>query len=75
MPRSNPRVVILGAGFGGLEATKTLRHAPVEIILIDRQNYQWCETQAGHLIQVKALLVCAEIKGRGCAFCRPAILK
>src|SRR4029077_16739907 len=39
MPRSNPRVVILGAGFGGLEATKTLRHAPVEIILIDRQNY------------------------------------
>jgi NADH dehydrogenase len=39
MPRLNPRVVILGAGFGGLEATKTLRHAPVEIILIDRQNY------------------------------------
>src|SRR6516164_10649393 len=39
MPRSNPRVVIIGAGFGGLEATKTLRRAPVEIILIDRQNY------------------------------------
>jgi NADH:ubiquinone reductase (H+-translocating) len=39
MPQSNPRVVILGAGFGGLKATKTLRHAPVEIILIDRQNY------------------------------------
>ncbi len=39
MPRSNPRVVIIGAGFGGLEATKTLRRAPVEIILIDRRNY------------------------------------
>jgi NADH:quinone reductase (non-electrogenic) len=39
MPRLNPTVVILGAGFGGLEATKTLRRAPVEIILIDRQNY------------------------------------
>jgi NADH:ubiquinone reductase (H+-translocating) len=39
MPRSNPRVVILGAGFGGLEATKALRRAPVEITLIDRQNY------------------------------------
>ena len=39
MPRSSPRVVIIGAGFGGLEATKTLRRAPVEIILIDRQNY------------------------------------
>jgi NADH dehydrogenase len=39
MPQSNPRVVILGAGFGGLEATKALRRAPVEITLIDRQNY------------------------------------
>jgi NADH:ubiquinone reductase (H+-translocating) len=39
MPQSNPKVVILGAGFGGLEATKTLRRAPVEITLIDRQNY------------------------------------
>jgi NADH:quinone reductase (non-electrogenic) len=39
MTQSNPKVVILGAGFGGLEATKILRHAPVEITLIDRQNY------------------------------------
>jgi NADH dehydrogenase len=39
MPQLNPRVVILGAGFGGLEATKALGRAPVEIILIDRQNY------------------------------------
>jgi NADH:quinone reductase (non-electrogenic) len=39
MPQSNPKVVILGAGFGGLEAAKTLRRAPVEITLIDRQNY------------------------------------
>ena len=39
MPQSNPRVVILGAGFGGLEATKALRRTPVEITLIDRQNY------------------------------------
>ncbi len=39
MPQSNPSVVILGAGFGGLEATKTLKHAPVKITLIDRQNY------------------------------------
>jgi NADH:ubiquinone reductase (H+-translocating) len=31
--------VILGAAFGGLETTKTLRRAPVEITLIDRQNY------------------------------------
>jgi len=39
MPPSNPRVVILGAGFGGLQATKTLSRAPVDITLIDRENY------------------------------------
>jgi NADH dehydrogenase len=39
MPQSKPKVVILGAGFGGLEVAKTLRRAPVEITLIDRQNY------------------------------------
>jgi len=33
------RVVILGAGFAGLEAAKTLKRAPVEITLIDRHNY------------------------------------
>jgi NADH dehydrogenase len=33
------RVVIVGAGFGGLSAAKALAHAPVEIIVIDRQNY------------------------------------
>ena len=34
-----PQVVILGAGFGGLTAGKTLRHAPVDVILLDRHNY------------------------------------
>src|ERR1700733_6843248 len=34
-----PRVVIVGAGFGGLWAAKTLANAPVEIVVIDRQNY------------------------------------
>ena len=33
------RVVIIGAGFGGLQAARALRHATVEIILIDRQNH------------------------------------
>jgi NADH dehydrogenase len=39
MPQERPRVVILGAGFGGLEAAKALARAPVEITIIDRQNY------------------------------------
>jgi NADH dehydrogenase len=34
-----PRVVIVGCGFGGLEATKALRDAPVDITLVDRTNH------------------------------------
>jgi NADH dehydrogenase len=34
-----PQVVIIGAGFGGIEAAKALRRAPVDVTLIDRQNY------------------------------------
>ena len=33
------RVVIIGAGFGGLFATRVLRHAPVEVTVIDRTNH------------------------------------
>jgi NADH dehydrogenase len=33
------RVVIIGGGFGGLYAAKALRHAPVEVTLIDRRNF------------------------------------
>ncbi len=34
-----PRVVIVGAGFGGLDAAKALRNAPVDITILDRHNY------------------------------------
>ena len=34
-----PRVVIVGAGFGGLNAARTLAKAPVQITVIDRRNY------------------------------------
>ncbi len=34
-----PRVVIVGAGFGGLSAAQKLAKAPVEVFLIDRHNY------------------------------------
>jgi NADH dehydrogenase len=33
------RVVIIGGGFGGLQAARRLRDAPVEITLVDRENY------------------------------------
>jgi NADH dehydrogenase len=34
-----PHVVIVGAGFGGLEAARKLAKAPVRVTLIDRNNY------------------------------------
>jgi NADH dehydrogenase len=34
-----PRVVILGAGFGGLNAAVGLRNAPVDVTVIDRRNH------------------------------------
>jgi len=37
--KPNPRVVIVGAGFGGLLAARTLARYPVQITLIDRQNF------------------------------------
>src|SRR5580692_6027625 len=39
MDHARPKVVVVGAGFGGLWAVKTLSHAPVDVVLIDRQNY------------------------------------
>ena len=38
-PAKPHRVVIVGAGFGGLETTYRLGGAPVEITLIDRRNH------------------------------------
>src|SRR5215471_5866028 len=34
-----PRVVIVGAGFGGIACARALRHAPASITLIDQQNH------------------------------------
>jgi NADH:ubiquinone reductase (H+-translocating) len=39
IPDGTPRVVIVGAGFGGLAAAKALANARVQITLIDRRNY------------------------------------
>ena len=36
---AQPHVVILGGGFGGLDAARTLAAAPVRITLVDRHNY------------------------------------
>src|ERR1700730_5642573 len=36
---SRPRVVIAGAGFGGLTCARALKTAPVDVLLVDRNNY------------------------------------
>ena len=36
---SRPHVVIIGGGFGGLSAAKTLRKADVQVTLLDRRNH------------------------------------
>lgn len=34
-----PKAVIIGGGFAGLEAAKALARAPVDVVLVDRQNH------------------------------------
>ncbi|HZL66308.1 MAG TPA: NAD(P)/FAD-dependent oxidoreductase, partial [Candidatus Limnocylindrales bacterium] len=37
--KSRPHVIIVGGGFGGLEAAKSLAHLPAQITLVDRKNH------------------------------------
>lgn len=39
MANNRPTVVIVGGGFGGLAAARALKNAPVEVVLIDRNNH------------------------------------
>ena len=34
-----PRVLIIGAGFGGLSAVRTLAGTPAQVLIVDRNNY------------------------------------
>lgn len=37
--QEKPRVIVIGAGFGGLFAARTLANKPVDVLLIDRNNF------------------------------------
>ena len=36
---NHPRVVIIGGGFGGIELAKKLKDKPVEVLMVDKNNY------------------------------------
>src|SRR5258705_1303509 len=38
-PAARPRVVIIGAGFGGLSAAKELAGSPFDVTIVDQHNY------------------------------------
>src|SRR6266404_6271670 len=57
---NNARVVIVGAGFGGLGVAEELAHVPVDVTLIDRHNYH---TFQPLLYQVATSLLNAEDVG------------
>lgn len=39
MDSARPRVLIVGAGFGGLQVAQALRRAPVDVLVVDRRNH------------------------------------
>jgi len=39
MDTARPQVLIVGGGFGGLAAARALKHAPVDVTVLDRENY------------------------------------
>jgi NADH:quinone reductase (non-electrogenic) len=39
MSAPRPKVVIVGAGFGGIEAARALAKSPVDVTIVDRQNH------------------------------------
>ncbi|MEM6343408.1 MAG: NAD(P)/FAD-dependent oxidoreductase [Bacteroidota bacterium] len=40
LPKTNlPRLVIIGGGFGGITLAKKLRNLPMQVVMLDRNNY------------------------------------
>ena len=55
---NTPHIVIIGAGFGGLNAARHLRNAPVQITLIDKQNYHLFQPLLYQVAIAGLLLLC-----------------
>src|SRR5579872_2292040 len=37
--KTMPRVIVIGGGFGGLQAAHKLSHMPVRVLMLDRMNH------------------------------------
>lgn len=73
-PAQFPRIVIVGAGFGGLAAAKALSRAAFEVTVVDRRNYHLFQPLL-YQVATAALSpaeIAAPIRGimRGAANCR-----
>ena len=66
--QGKPRIVIIGAGFGGLSAALTLAEAPVDVLLMERNSYH---TFLALLNQVAA----AEVEPEGITYPIRSILR
>ena len=58
MKRSHPRVIVIGAGFGGMQTAQSLAKSGAEVFLIDRNNYN---TFVPLLYQVAAAQIAPEM--------------
>ena len=68
VPKQRPRVVVVGAGFGGLSTVRSLARSPVDVLLVDRNNYH---TFSPMLYQVAA----AEVEPEQIAYPVRSILR
>jgi 2-polyprenyl-6-methoxyphenol hydroxylase-like FAD-dependent oxidoreductase len=53
---AQPRVVIVGGGFGGLCAARGLAGAPVSVTLIDKRNYHSTRREASLMTTRRAAI-------------------
>src|SRR5215470_6971677 len=66
--RERKRVVIIGGGFAGIAAAHALRHADVEVLLIDRRNHHIFQPllyQVATAVLSPAEIACADSSARG----------
>ncbi len=71
METERKRVVIIGGGFGGLYAAKSLGNEPVDVVLVDRKNHHLFQPLL-YQVATAALSpddIASPIRGKSAALC------